>query len=237
MMDPAMARLRADISERGEEILNLRTPGFEPQHEDVRSTPRIHGSDNPLSVVAPSDARFVVSDREGRHSYSRDGAFALRDGQLVAANGAPVLGYAPGSNVLSTLRIPRQDELLGRIRDVHLERDGSMAYERSSFDPRTGQPHRERVVVGTLALARFPAGSEPVSSGGLERAPIGVQPHVGRPGDGVFGNMTLGFEEYGAVDLNRALARLHDAYQQLDAVAAAQRAARQTVTTAMDLVK
>ena len=237
MMEPTILRLQEKIAQRSDEILHQRVPGFEPQNADVRGIPRIEASKNPLNAVAPADARFVVLDREGRQAFTRDGNFSLRDGRLVIGKQQPVLGYAAGSPLLGELRIQRTDDVLGRVQHLHVERDGRVVYERNAIDPRTGKSRLERVFVGTIALARFPAGTEMQHFGVLERPPLGIQAHLGRPQKSDFGSLKVGQEELGAIDLNRALARLHDAYQQLDAIAAAQRVARDTAKTAMDLVK
>lgn len=238
MIDPSFARLAENIQSRNVEILSALKPGFQPVHDDVRARPRVLAANDPLTVEAPPDARFIIAGAQGRQSYTREGTFVCRDGRLELPSGEAVLGYSGTDATLGEIRIARNDRLCGRVQHLRVERGGELVYERETLDPRNGLPQRERVVAGTLALARFPAGTETVRSGNAERAPLGVAPHLGRPADGGFAALTLGRCELGELDLNTALARLHDAYQQLDAVAAATRAAHiGTAKTALDLVK
>jgi hypothetical protein len=237
MIEPTLDRLQADIAERGKEIYASRNSGFVPLNHDVRTQPMTVPDANPLSAVAPPDTRFVVAGPDGRQLFTRAGDFQAANGILQTTQGAAVLGYAPGASMLAPLAVPSTDRMFGRVENLHVERDGNVVYERKSFDPRTRVPRRERVSLGTIALARFPAGSEPTRTGNFERAPIGVEAFIGRPDDGHFAALQVRRHESGALDLNVALARLHDAYQQLDAVTAAQRVGKNTAKTVMDIVK
>ena len=237
MIDPAIGRLMDAVAARGEEISHWQMPGFEPVRGDARTPARSAMTFRSLDVAPPPDARFVFSDRAGRRIYSRDGGLHAADGKLVNAEGAPVLGYAPGSTMLGELHVDPAELALGRVHDLRIERDGSFAYSRTVVDARTAQRREERVCAGTVALARFPAGTQPVAAGFGERAPIGVEPHVGRPGDANFAYLETGRRDTGSLDLDRALALLHDAYQQLDAVTAARQAVLSGEKTVMDLVK
>jgi flagellar basal body rod protein FlgG len=238
MIDSATARALAEIAERARDLLRSGTPGFEPERDDVRGPSRIVPDSDSLSVAAPPGAWFVTAESDGRRSYTRDGSFALRDGKLVTRGGGPVYGFSGESSASAPLAIDPVDASLGRARDARIEPGGTLAYTRTAIDPRTGAARPERVVAGTLALARFPAGSASVRrDADLLRAPAGTEPHLGRPGDGNFGGVATNSRDRGRFDFDLGLVRLQEAYTAL-AAARAVTSARGTFTrTAFDLVK
>ena len=86
---------------------------------------------------------------------------------------------------------------------MHLEDDGVLAYTRASIDPRTRERSVERVVVGRVALARFPAGGNPQRLDATHFGAVaGVVPHVGVPADGGFAALATRARDVGNVDID-----------------------------------
>ena len=232
-----MLRLQNEIAERVTEVMRSGKAGFDPSHTDARGPVHSHAEFDPLTVAAPGDAQFIFYDQAGRRSFSRDGALMLEGGVLKSRDGKSVVGYTDDSRETKELRVDEHDLALGRVKNLHIEADGAVCYSRASIDPRTMQRRDETVRIGTLALARFPAGTELVQGPGGDRAPLGLEPYIGRSGDGNFTLLQPGRRDAGTLDLNRALGRIHDLYTQLDALGAAEHARTGTEKTAMDLVK
>lgn len=136
------------------------------------------------------------------------------------------------------LKIDPVDEALGRIGQPGIESDGSVVYRRSVIEPRTGSSEMQRIVIGRIALARFPAGTklEKTTAGDL-RDPANVMPQVGLPGDGTFAPLAPRRRERSRIDIDRGLIRLKDAYLAFEALASAEAAKSHLGKTAMDLVK
>jgi flagellar basal body rod protein FlgG len=227
------------IARRADDVQRAFTPGAQPAFDDV-ATPgdRSRVIFDPLSAAAPPDAYFISSDERGRTTYTRDGALQLAGGAICGADGRPMYGFAPGQPALSALRVDPVDLALGRTANLRVESDGSVVYDRAAIDPRTGARETQRVVLGTLALARFPAATKlPVADASHVLAPPGVVAHVGRAGDGSFGRLTPMHREQSRIDFDRSLDRLHDAYAAFDALGAANKAKSGLTKTAMDLLK
>ncbi len=186
-------------------------------------------------------AWFVTRAADGTRGFSRDGGLTLAAGVLRTRDGAEVLGYPGGAArgaLPVPLRLPATDRALGRAGDARLEPDGSVAYTRAAIDPRSGARAAERVVLGRVALARFPAGSAPQRLDATRfGAPAGVVPHLGTPGDGTFPPLTTRARDAGALDLDAGLARLNEAYLAFEAIAAAHKAGLGLAKTTLDLVK
>ena len=166
------------ITERAADVRRAFTPGAVPQHDDVATPgPSSDVTLDPLAVVAPDGAYFLSSDGEGARTYTRDGAFTMSAGRLTDADGRAILGIrAPGAT-LAELTIDRVDDALGRVRDLRVERDGSLVYDREIVDPRSGAKEPQRVVVGRIALVRFPAGTKLETNDGTHCVPpSGVVP-------------------------------------------------------------
>ena len=241
MIDPASARMLAEIAARAGDMLNAYKPGAEPRFSDVtqatRSTSRAESS---LSVTS-ADGYFVVEER-GRRAFTKDGTFAVREGALTTASGAAVYGYADTDaqkrGILIALRIDPIDAALKRHEDMRIESDGHVVYTRTVRDAKSGAARPERAVLGVLALARFPAGTKPEQ---LDPTRLGAPAHtrmqIGAPADGAFAPLATNSADRGAYDMDAALERLHDAYQSLDALRAAKAARGKTDRTAMDLIK
>jgi flagellar basal body rod protein FlgG len=238
-LNPTMSAALDRIAERAADVRRAFTSGAIPRRDDVATpAPSSEFTLDPLSVAAPDGTYFIVSDSRGRAAYTRDGAFALRGGRLVAADGAPVFGIrAPGAE-LTELRADPVDAALDRIGQPYLEPDGSLVYQRNTIDPRSGARKIQRVVIGRIALARFPAGTRlDQSDPNRFPAPPGETPQVGFPGDGGFAQLATMQRERSRVDLDESLARLDDAYLALDALAAAEAAKGHLGKTVMDLLK
>jgi len=227
------------IAQRAADVQDAFTPGATSRFGDVvtdRAASR--AVLDPLAVAAPADAYFVTTDERGRTVYTRDGGFNLVGGTLVGADGRAILGFRAATSATSELHVDDVDAELGRVNDLCIERDGTLVYHRAIVDPRTGARERERVTVGQVALARFPAATKLVASGANHfLAPAGVLPHVGCPGDGNFAPVAPMQRETSRIDFDRSLDRLEEAYIAFDALQAAHKAQGGIGKTAMDLLK
>jgi flagellar basal body rod protein FlgG len=238
-LNPALSAALDRISERADDVRRAFTPGTIARYDDVATArPASDFTPDPLAVSAADDLYFVTRDQRGEAAYTRDGSFALRDGRLLDGDGAPIRGLTGHGNELSDLRIDAVDEALGRASDPRIEPDGSFVYGRVTVDPRSGSRTTQRVVVGRLALARFPAGTRlATTDGSLCSPPSGVQPQLGIPGDASFPALQPMRRERSRIDLDQSLVRLKDAYIAFDALRAAEEAKAHLGKTAMDLVK
>jgi flagellar basal body rod protein FlgG len=238
---PATLDALARIAARANDVLSAYRPGAQAAFTDVRATTAPIASADPLSAAAPPNALFVGEDAHGERTYTRDGRFAFRDGMLVGANGDAILGMPPGAapgSAPQPLAADPRDVALGRTTTARLASDGTLSYDRVAIDPRTGERRTERVAVGRIALARFPAGSELANAGnGRLAGPRGTAPYVGAPTDGTFGPIVANARDVGTVDIGAALVKLQDAYLAFDALRAANAAQNGTAKTAMGLVK
>ncbi len=238
-LNPTMSAALDRIAERAADVRRAFTPGAIPRRDDVATPAPSSGFTlDPLSVAAPDGTYFIVGDSRRDAAYTRDGAFALRGGRLVTADGAPVFGIRAHGAELSELRADPVDAALDRIGQPQIEPDGSLVYQRKTIDPRSGAPKIQRVVIGRIALARFPAGTR-LDQGDPNRslAPPGETPQVGFAGDGGFAQLATMQRERSRVNLDESLARLDDAYLALDALAAAEAAKGHLGKTVMDLLK
>jgi len=239
LIDAAIASASERITERVDDVRATYTPGAVPRFDDVATAQSMSRFDpDPLRAAPPEGAYFITHDGRGRTAYTRDGSFGVRDGALVGEDGRAVFGFATEHAPLGALKLDPVDVALDRVHDVHLERDGALVYTRDAIEPRSGTRERERVTVGYLALARFPAATK---LGSVDAnhfvAPPGDVPHVGRPGDGAFAFIAPMRREASRVDLDASLIHLKDAYLALDALHAAQTARMGINKTAMDLLK
>jgi hypothetical protein len=241
VIDPALANAFARIGARQADLLHAYQPGFEPNASDAATrTPQRSDSLDPLCVAAPEGAYFVSAGTDGSERLSRDGAFRFVDGELRSSEGRPALGFASGERggALVRLRVDPVDAALGRAASPRIEADGTVAYTRSSVDPRGGGRRNERVALGRLALARLPAGTQPVRRDATHvGAPAGVAPLLGVPLGGTFGALATHARDLGRVDPAAGLQRLQEAYLAFDALRAANHARHDTDKTTMDLVK
>uniref|UniRef100_E6Q5B1 Uncharacterized protein n=1 Tax=mine drainage metagenome TaxID=410659 RepID=E6Q5B1_9ZZZZ len=226
------------IEEAKQRVGRAFAPGAAARPGDIASGTAPQRTLDPLSVVAPEGARFVVRLRDGSDGYTFDGGFSLRDGALVDRNGDAVLGYARPGAPLQALHIDAVDRALHEVRNLRLDADGALRYERELFNPRDGRTERESVLAGRVALARFPAGSRlRAVDARIERAPEGVAAHLGTPGERGFAALTPHARARSAVSIDASLTRLQDAYLQLEALLAAHKAQGSVAKTTMDLLK
>jgi len=240
MLNAATAAALDRIARRANDVLHAYEPGFAPADGAAASTRvRALPQNDPLAVVAPEGAYFLTPAADGAARYSRDGGFRVVGGALVSRDGSPVFGYAAGAGGrLAPLRIDSVDRAVGGVGNPRVERDGTFCYTRTSLDPRSGAKREERVDVGRVALARFPAGTLPVRLDGTHvGAPSGVSPHVGRPADGNFAALAVGARDLGGVDILAGLRRLQEAYMNFEALDAARQAGLGVEKTSLDLVK
>jgi len=238
-VNAGIARAIENVEQRADDVRMVFTGGAQPNFSDALRPERAELTGDPLSVVLPPDAYLVAGDA-AKPVYTRDGALEIRDGILSSSDGTPVLGFLEGdeSRVPRTLQIEKNDALLGRASDIRVEPDGVFGYARSVVDPKTAQSSVERVVIGRIALARFPAASR------LERvgtthvaAPRHVVPFVGSPNDGNFLSLETQRRALGRLDSDAAVARLQDAYLAVRALSAAERSQNAFARGAFDLVK
>ena len=226
------------VASRERDAMRAFTPGAAPENTDVANGQTTAFTLDPLSIALPAGDYLVVEgDRGTGRSYTRDGSLALRDGTLVDATGRPVFASAV-NGTLAPVTIDPIDLALHRYENLRIESDGSVVYQRSVLDPRTGARVDERVVAGRLALARFPAGTQPgVQDAFHVGAPPGVTPHVGVAGDASFGSLTPMRRATSSIDVDASLDKLREAYIALDALRAARSADGKVAKTVMDLLK
>jgi flagellar basal body rod protein FlgG len=234
---PALEALQR-IADRANDVLAAYTPGAFPAHNDVAATRGPQPSTDPLSVAAPPEAWFVTADAAGARTFTRAGSFHIGDdGTLRTTDGAAVLGAGAGG-ALGPLRVPDPDRLLGRAEAAAIASDGSVSYRRASIDPRTRERTTESIVIGRIALARFPAGSVPQRIDATHFSGVpGVVPHVGAPADGTLPGLATFARDGGNVDLDAGLQRLAEAYVAFSAMQAAHKAQGAGDRVVMDLLK
>jgi flagellar basal body rod protein FlgG len=227
------------IASRERDTMHAYEPGFVPESSDVARPSRPVPVADALSVAAPQGAYFLGVDANGKIAFSRDGAFAIAGGELRAPGGRPVLGFALGDRrSLAPLRIDPYDSALGRVSDARVDADGTFGYTRTSIDPRSAGRRSERIIVGRVAIARFPAGTQPVRVDSVHvTAPAGVGAQIGVPADGSFAALAPHSRDLGSVDLVASLERMKEAYDSFEAQRAAHHARGEVEKTTMDLVK
>jgi|HubBroStandDraft_1064217.scaffolds.fasta_scaffold154981_2 flagellar basal body rod protein FlgG len=239
MIDPSVAAALARVADRAHDVLHAYEAGFEPALDDVKSSPRRVPELSETSVAAPNDAYFVVL-RLGKPTFTRNGSFHFEGGALRTDDGLQVLGHAgagPGGQLVP-LRVDAVDAALGRVANPRIDANGTVSFEQSTLDPRTGRRSLHRCTLGRLALAALPPGTRVVQAADLYvGAPDGVPVHVGVPGDGRFSELTRNVRELGSVSLEDGLQRLAEAYISLEALQSAFRTRGDLDKGAMDLLK
>jgi flagellar basal body rod protein FlgG len=193
-----------------------------------------------LDVVAPEDTFFVGQDAHGRRFYSRNGDFSLADGTLRTQNGSLIMGYPAGgrTDTLAPLRQDPVDLATRRGSDARIDTDGTLSYTRRVVDPKTGIAKPERVVVGRIALARFPAATELVSPDGVHMtAPADITPSIGVPADHGPAALLLRRTDRGAYNVKEGINELRDAYVAFDGLRATNTARTNFAKTATGLIK
>ena len=226
------------IADRANDVLSAYGPGAFPLRSDVAGRHAPLPVADPLSVVAPPGTWFVTTDTGGARTFTRAGGFRLaEDGVLRASDGVAVLGLARDAT-LQPLRVADPDRTLGRALGARIASDGTVSYSRSTIDPRTHERRTESIVVGRIALARFPAGSAPQRIDATHaRSMPGIVPHIGAPADGTFAPLVTSARDTGSVDLDAGLQKLADAYVAFSALQAAQKAQGAGDKVVMDLLK
>ncbi len=238
MIEPNVAGAFARIDARRRDALGAFEAGFEPENADVAGRPGTQPSRDPLSVAAPEGTYLVVGG--SGTTFTRDGALTIANGELrFAADGRPVLGFALGDGrTVTPLRVDPYDAALGRVVDARVDADGTLGYTRTAIDPRSGERRTERVAVGRVALARFPAGTQPERVDATHvRAPAGVPATIGLPTGAGFAPLTTHARDLGRVDVIAGLERMREAYDDLAALRAATHARGSVDRTTMDLLK
>lgn len=226
----------ARIAARRRDVEGANVPGFTPQ-SDVAGPTRIVARRDPLAVVAPEGTYFITGTAGGV-AFGRDGEFALVRGRLCARDGAPVLGFSGAGGSPEPLAVDARDAALGAALHPRIDADGTFAYDRVAVDPRSGERRLERIAAGRIALARFPAGTQPVRVDATHvRAPAGVAARVAPPATAGFPALVTQARDLGRVDLLAGLERLDDAYLAYGALRSAFRGRAGLEKAALELVK
>jgi flagellar basal body rod protein FlgG len=225
MIEASSAKLLNEIDLLGADRAHAADDGYVPNDPDLASTMTETMSDpkHPLAIVLPQHAYLVVNGTQAR-AYSRNGDLRFVDGELQSGES------------LGALRADSVDVALGRVHDPEISSDGVVAYGRTTVDARNGHVSTQRVVVGKVALASFPAGTRLARVDNFSAAPAaGEQPNLGVPGDARFARLRTHAREISSVDVHRATTRWTEAvaayYALLDAKA------NNGAKTAMDLIK
>jgi flagellar basal body rod protein FlgG len=243
MINSGPARALAELAARAQEMLHAYEPGYETQDDQIRSATlaRPKSTNDPLSVSAPEGAYFMGVDPSGKRFFSRDGSFHIAGDSIAWSDGSPVLGFGPNAEPGSAptpLKVDSVDAALGRAADAHFEADGSVVYSRSVVDPKSGKSTVEKISVGSVALARFPAGTAlPPLDGNRITQPPGVAAAIGKSGDAAFGPVAIKSRDVGSVDFEAGLNQLREAYLAVDAMSASDRVSDRDAHVAMDLIK
>ena len=127
MIDASMSDEINKFNARSADALGYNIPGYQPSFHDVLDQhARSIKSFDPLSVLAPENAYFVVDNGDGSHSYTRSGDFRISQGQLVTRDGRAVLGYPNGveKGTLAPITVP-QGVPDGSVR---ISSDGTVSY-------------------------------------------------------------------------------------------------------------
>jgi flagellar basal body rod protein FlgG len=237
-VSPMVSAALERIEERADDVRRAFTPGAQPRLDDVGREEASYPTLDTLSVAPPDHVYFVERNAAGDVRYTRDGSFTVRDGVLRGRDGNPVLGYSETGGTLAEIRCDPLDVALGRVGEARVNADGSVEYERSVVDPRTGVTERRGVVVGRVALARFAAGTRLQDEGdGSLTAPAGIHPKLGAPADDRFAPLIPMRRESSEIDIDRGIDRLRAAYVEFDAMQAIYQARNGAAKGAMDLVK
>ena len=237
-IDPGIASSLSAIASRERDLRAAYTPGAIPQNNDVFRPAREVRDLDATSASAPVGAYFVRRSVDGQRVYSRDGKIDVRADNVVDDRGYTVLGMIRGTQECVPLRVDPIDAALGRVQNLRIDGNGDVRYDREVIEPRTGEQIHQPVLVGRIALARFPAGTllQPTDANhGV--APNGVLPHIGSAGDGTFAPLALAQRLGSSIDIDRGLERLQDAYLTLDALQAAHQASGDVAKTTMGLIK
>jgi len=239
VIDPATNAGLARIAARERDVMHAYDPGFIPEATDIARKGTVVPTFDPLGVAIPDGAFVVTPHADGGLAYARDGALTIVDGELRARDGGAVLGFGVGDrSKLVPLRVDPYDSAQGRVANARIEADGTFAYARTTIDPRSGERRAENVAVGRIALARFPAGTQPTRIDAHHVAPpAGVRPEFGVPGDGGFEKLATRSRDLGRVDIIASLEKMREAYVSFEALRAAHHVRGGTEKTAMDLVK
>jgi flagellar basal body rod protein FlgG len=236
-VSPMIGAALERIEERADDVRRAFTPGAEPLLDDSGRDEVSYPASDPLSVAPPDRLYFVERSVSGEVRYTRDGSFVLRDGVLCSRDGGSILGYSR-AGTLGELRCDMLDLALGRVAGVRVGADGSVGYERSVVDPRTGRRDMQRISMGRIALARFAAGTRlgERDDGGLVAIDDAV-PRLGVPGEGGFGAVTPARRESSGIDIDRSIDRLRAAYVEFDAMQAVYQAQNGVAKGAVDIIK
>ncbi len=240
MIDPSSSDALARIARRADDVMHAYDPAFAPRASDVARAqgPAVVPEVDPLAVAPPHGSYFLVKQKDGQTVMTLDGGFRFADGSLQTRDGAAVLGFSGTERTPSPLRADRLDVALKRAGEPRIDAGGFVSCRLSSVDPTTGAARSRRVVIGRVALATLPAGTQPKRLDGAHlRPPPGVRIHLGVPAGGDFGALATHVRQLGGVDVQAGLDRLREAYMEFEALEAAHRSAADAEKATMDLLK
>jgi hypothetical protein len=240
VIDPTSIDALNRIARRADDVMHAYDPAFRPQSPDVARSqgPALVSEADPLSVAPPRGTYFLVKQKSGETVMTLDGGFRFVDGTLQTRDGATVLGFSGTGRSPEPLRAATIDVALKRVGEPRIDGAGFVSCRLSSIDPVTGAARSRRAVVGRVALAALPAGSEPQRLDGAHlRPPKGVRIRLGVPGTGEFGVLATHVRQLGGVDMEAGLDRLREAYMEFEALEAAHRSTATIEKAAMDLLK
>jgi len=212
------------------------------ERELLRTLPAQDTDGDPYAAQIPCEAPpgdyFMTRDDAGRRLFMRCSSIYVNGAALTDGNGRPLLGFSGPGAALMPLHLDPVDASLGLAQNVRVGADGVVTYDRAAVEPSTGGRTFQRLTIGRLALARFPAGTRlnPVDDS-YGSPPPGVAPHVGVPCQDGFSPLTTPAHSPRNGDLDSGLMRLQEAYLALDALRAAGAAQGSVQKTVMDLLK
>jgi flagellar basal body rod protein FlgG len=241
VIDPSIAAAFGRIEKRAEDVHHAYDSAYRPSDTELRRSggAKTVPDASPLSVAAPPGTFFVLQGHDGTSLYTQDGAFSFEKGTLRTSTGDIVLGFrSDRAAQLAPLAASPVDIALQRVDGAQIDPDGSLSCSLHSIEPKTGERILRRVLLGHLALVRFPMASEPISVDGTRvRAPDGISPHAGIPGGPSFPALKTHVRQLANLDIETGLGRLQEAYTSLEVLQAANKARGEAEKSATDLLK
>lgn len=228
LISDSTARALENVAARERELLHTLPAGNSPLGDPYAAQ---------IPCEAPQGTYFITRDEGGRSLFLRSSGLYLNGANLTDGNGRGILGYTSPEGALQPLRVDPVDASLGLAQNARVGSDGTVTYDRSTIDPATGGRTLQRLTIGRLAVARFPAGTRLSGDDSYAAAPAGIVPYIGAPGDGGFAPLQTRSQGDRNSDLDSGLARLQEAYLALDALRAAGAAQGSVQKTVMDLLK
>jgi flagellar hook protein FlgE len=171
-------------------------------------------NDQPALLALEGKGFFILEGGRGERLFTRDGRLSLNaDGELVAAGGERVLGYAIDAE--GRLQTGQLSPLTIRLGSQVADEGGQTATLRSFSVGRNGRitghysDGRNRTL-GQIRIARFnnPQGFAQQAGNKLRATPASGLPIVTDPGEAGAGDIISGATEFSNVDLGEELIEL-----------------------------